>query len=164
MLFVFEILREAGIRLPKPTGQAISIVGALVMGQAAIQAGIVGAPVVIIIAFCAVASFVSPTVSDSVNLMRWMLLLFGSTMGGFGVLLGLLSIYILLASMQSFGVMYLHPIAPLSIKELGDVGIRAPMWMLKRRPSALHPQDKIRQANKTRPKFNGGIPSYGKEQ
>ncbi|MDR3148734.1 MAG: spore germination protein [Oscillospiraceae bacterium] len=164
MLFVFEILREAGIRLPKPTGQAISIVGALVMGQAAIQAGIVGAPVVIIIAFCAVASFVSPTVSDSVNLMRWLLLLLGSTMGGFGVLLGLLSIYILLASMQSFGVMYLHPIAPLSLQELGDVGIRVPMWMLKRRPSALHPQDKIRQANKTKPKFNGGIPSYGNEQ
>ncbi|MDR2359822.1 MAG: spore germination protein [Oscillospiraceae bacterium] len=164
MLLIFEILREAGIRLPKPTGQAISIVGALVMGQAAIEAGIVGAPVVIIIAFCAVASFVSPTVSDAANLMRWVLLLLGATMGGFGILLGVLSIYILLASTQSFGAMYLHPIAPLSLKELGDTVVRIPMWMLKTRPSALRPQDKNRRSDDPKPDFSGGISPYGAEQ
>ncbi|GHU72264.1 spore germination protein [Clostridia bacterium] len=145
MLVVFEILKEAGIRLPKPVGQAISIVGALVMGQAAIQAGIVGAPVVIIVALTGVASFAVPTLSNSVSLLRWLLLLLAAMFGGYGVTLGILAVMTHLASLKSFGVLYLNPLAPMRLQDLKDTLIRAPLWSMKNRPVSLHPQDTQRQ-------------------
>jgi spore germination protein KA len=146
MLLTFEILKEAGLRLPKPVGQAISIVGALVMGQAAVQAGFVGAPVVIIIAFAAVASFVSPHVSDPSAILRWFLLILASTMGGFGLTIGALSILTHLASLRSFTAPYLSPIAPLDKSGLQqDSFMRKYLWSMQSRPQSLKPQDLQRQ-------------------
>ena len=155
MLITFEILKEAGIRLPKPVGQAISIVGALVMGQAAIQAGIVGAPVVIVIAITAVSSFVSPVVSDSTAILRWYLLLLTSIMGGFGIAIGLLTILIHLASLESFGSVYLHPFLPLYAADLKDSIVRVPLWEMRTRPEELHATDKARQ-DMSKPEFGKG--------
>ncbi|NLF26332.1 MAG: spore germination protein [Clostridiales bacterium] len=153
MLLSFEVLKEAGVRLPQPVGQAISIVGALVMGQAAVQAGFVGAPVVIIIAFTAVASFVSPYVVEAVSVLRWYLLILASTMGGFGVTLGVLTILVHMAALKSFSTPYLSPLAPLNTPDLKDTFVRAPMWLMKTRPRALKPQDMKRQ-DMHRPEFS----------
>lgn len=152
MLLTFEIIREAGVRLPRPVGQAISIVGALVMGQAAIQAGIVGAPVVIVIAFSAVSTFLVPNLSDIVTLLRWFLLILGSILGGYGIALGLMLILIRLASLESFGSVYLYPFAPFNIRDMKDSIIRMPLWRMHTRPDILKPQDSVRQ-NMDRPDF-----------
>ncbi|MDR2656333.1 MAG: spore germination protein [Oscillospiraceae bacterium] len=152
MLIIFEILKEAGIRLPKPVGQAISIVGALVMGQAAIQAGLVGAPVVIVVALTAVASFAIPMLSNTLTLLRWFMLVMAEMFGGYGLTLGLLVIFVHLASLKSFGVLYMSPIAPIRIRDLKDALIRAPLWSMKYRPISVRPLDPVRK-NSRKPDF-----------
>ena len=152
MLLTFEVLKEAGIRLPKPVGQAVSIVGALVMGQAAIQAGLVGAPVVVVIAFTAVSSFLVPQLSDSTSLLRWFLLLLASIFGGFGITMGVMALLFHLASLESFGSHYLYPYAPFSLTDMKDSIVRAPLWRMRTRPATLRPQDAVRQ-NMERPHF-----------
>ncbi|MCL1965245.1 MAG: spore germination protein [Firmicutes bacterium] len=154
MLAAFELIKEAGIRLPKPVGQAISIVGALVMGQAATQAGLVSAPVVIIVALTAVTSFTSPTVSDVTTILRWFLLVLATVLGGLGITLGLLTILVYLASIKSFSTDYLAPFAPLQTPDiLRDTLYRAPLWSMRTRPASLKPFDAIRQ-KMSKPNFN----------
>ena len=148
MLLTFEIMREAGVRLPNPVGQTVSIVGALVMGQAAIAAGIVGAPVVIVIAFTAVASFLTPALSDTTAILRWLFLALATVMGGFGIAVGLMAVLIHLASLESFGTIYLYPFSPFELTGLKDSIIRSRIWKLRRRPAALHPQDSMRQGER----------------
>ncbi len=145
MMLSFEILKEAGVRMPRPIGQAISIVGALVMGEAAVSAGLVGAPIVIVIAITAVASFAIPFASDAVSLLKWALLILAATMGGFGITLGALAIVIHLASLRSFGSEYLAPFAPFQTSDLKDTLVRAPLWAMRTRPRALKPKDLKRQ-------------------
>jgi len=131
--------------MPRPVGQAISIVGALVMGQSAVQAGIVGAPIVIIMAITAVSSFVLPFASDAVAIMRWFFLILAATMGIFGITIGMLIILIHLTSLKSFSTNYLAPIAPFTPPDLKDTIVRAPLWSMRKRPRALKPQDIKRQ-------------------
>ncbi len=145
MMLTFDILREAGVRMPRPVGQAMSIVGALVMGQAAVQAGIVGAPVVIVVAIAAVASFVVPFVTDALTLLRWALLPLAAVMGSFGVTLGTFAILVHLAALKSFSTNYLAPFAPFQDEGVKDSVIRAPLWSMKTRPRALKPEDLKRQ-------------------
>ncbi|RAV03474.1 spore germination protein [Paenibacillus sp. YN15] len=145
MMLIFEILREAGIRMPRSMGQTISIVGALVMGEAAVQAGIVGAPVVIVVAITAVSSFAIPFISDAVSLLRWFLLILASTMGSFGITIGLFVLLIHLTSLRSFGAHYLAPLAPFQPNDLKDTAVRAPLWAMHTRPRAINPQDLKRQ-------------------
>lgn len=91
MEFMFEGLREAGIRLPKPIGSAVSIVGALVIGQAAVQAGIVSAPVVIVVATTGIASFAIPryNLGTSYRLLRFLMLILAGTLGIYGIITGI---------------------------------------------------------------------------
>ncbi|MCQ1528297.1 spore germination protein [Lutispora saccharofermentans] len=141
MIVTFEILREAGVRLPRPVGQAISIVGALVIGESAVSAGIIGAPMVIVVAITAVSSFVIPAQTDSGVILRFILLILAGAMGGFGIGIGLLGVYVHLASLRSFGVPYLAPIAPLVVRDLKDTLIRAPIWGKFTKPRSINWQD-----------------------
>lgn len=90
MVFAFEILREAGVRLPRPVGQAISIVGVLIMGDAAVNAGIVGAPMVIVVAITAVAGFLVPTQNDAGSMLRIIMIGMAAFVGFYGVAFGFL--------------------------------------------------------------------------
>lgn len=148
MMIIFEILQEAGIRMPRPVGQTISIVGALVMGEAAVRAGLVGAPVVIVIAFTAVSSFALPFSADAVSLLRWFLLFLSATMGIFGMTIGTFIILVHLVSLRSFGAFYLAPLAPFHKSGMKDTFIRAPLWAMHNRPVALNPQDVERRKRK----------------
>jgi spore germination protein KA len=103
MLITFDILREAGVRLPRPVGQAISIVGALVVGEAAVAAGIVSDFTVIVIAITAVSSFVVAPQVDSATMLRYIYFLLAGFMGGIGISIGLIGTLIHLASLRSFG-------------------------------------------------------------
>lgn len=143
----FEALREAGVRLPRTVGQAVSIVGALVIGQAAVQAGLVSAPVVIIVAATGIASFTFPRFSlgIAVRMLRFPMMLLAGSLGLFGIMVGLIAVLVHLCALRSFGVPYLQPLAPLTWSELKDVLIRAPQWLMGHRPAAGRPVNRRRQ-------------------
>lgn len=139
MEFTFEVLREAGVRMPRAVGQTVSIVGALVLGQAVVEAGLVSNVLVIVVAFTAIASFVSPiyNFSTPTRLLRFLFILAASVLGLYGVLLSLILMVAHLVSLRSFGVPYLAPVAPFIIEDQGDVFIRFPNWADIRKPSYL---------------------------
>ena len=146
MEFTFEILREAGIRLPKAVGQAVSIVGALVIGQAAVQAGLVSPAVVIIVALTGVCSFTIPNNSASVaiRLLRFPLILLTSQIGLLGLMAGLMVIWGYMTHMTSFGVPYLSPFMPFRTNDLKDSMFRIPRWAMATRPQSNPSMDPIR--------------------
>lgn len=151
MMVTFDILREAGIRLPRPVGQAISIVGALVMGEAAVAAGIVSDFTVIVIAITAVSSFVVAPQEDSATMLRYIYFILGGILGGIGITIGLICTLIHLASLRSFGTPYLSPLAPFVARDQKDVFIRAPWWSMGTRPKNMGVQDLRRQGHRLRP-------------
>lgn len=153
MLLFFEILREAGVRLPRPIGQAVSIVGALVIGQAAVSAGLIGAPMVIVVAVTAVSSFTVPAQTDSETIIRFLLLILAGFLGGFGISIGLFAVLIRLASIKSFGMPYFMPLAPMNKSGLKDTFIRAPLRTMIKRPKGMA-TDEIRQDSSAPPKQN----------
>lgn len=139
MEITFEILREAGIRLPRSIGQAVSIVGALVIGQAAIQANIVSPAMVIIVSFTAIANFSIPSfeMAVSTRIIRFFLMTLAAVMGIYGVICGLMFTTIHLNTLRSFGVPYMSPLAPLAVQNMGDTFIRLPFWINKVRPKFI---------------------------
>lgn len=153
MELTFDMLREAGTRMPQSVGQAVGVVGALVLGQAAVAAGIVSPFMVIIVALTAIASFLIPNYSASIAIrfMRYPMLLLAGSFGLVGIFWGLMFLLLHLASLRSFGVPYLYPIAPSVPREWGDVFYRAPWWAKDRRPLLLRSPNKIRQAPDQRP-------------
>lgn len=140
MTLTLEILQEAGLRLPKPIGQTIGIVGALVIGDAAVKASLVSPIMVIIIGLTAVSSYAIPAydLAIAVRLARFPLMILGGTMGFFGIGIGLYAGLIHILSIRSFGVPYMSPIAPLRIRALlQDTIFRVPWWGMKRRPELI---------------------------
>jgi spore germination protein len=140
MEFFFEIMREAGIRLPKPVGSAVSIVGALVIGQAAIEAKIASPIMVIIVALTGIASFSLPNYNMAISLriLRFPLMVLAASLGGFGFMIGFLFIFLHLVSLRSLGQPYLTPWAPLKMSQLKDGFVRAPLKILLRSPRNRH--------------------------
>ncbi|MFZ5649784.1 MAG: spore germination protein [Bacillota bacterium] len=137
MEFTFEALREAGVRLPRAVGQAISIVGALVIGQAAVQAGIVSPLMVIVVSITGIASFMNPAfnIALTIRFLRFPMMVLAGTLGLFGVMAGVLAILIHTAGLRSFGVPYLASLAPLHVGDLKDLVVRAPWWAMDARPA-----------------------------
>lgn len=136
MELVFEILREAGIRMPRAIGSAISIVGALVLGQAAVQAGIISAVLVIIVAITAISSFAIPnySMSNAIRYLRFILMMLSAAFGLYGVYIGLIVLTLHLSKLKSIGVPYLAPMAPKIANENKDTFLRFPLWKLRYRP------------------------------
>ncbi len=155
MEIVFEALREAGLHLPKPTGAAISIVGALVIGEAAVSAGIVSAPVVIVVGLTGISSFAIPRYNFAIafRMLRFPILLLSGSLGLFGTVFGIVVILIHLVNLRSFGVPYFAPVAPQILGNLKDVLIRAPKWSLYSRPRCCRKDKKrIPKGQRPRPK------------
>lgn len=161
MEITFEGLREAGIRLPKQVGAAVSIVGALVIGQAAVQAGIVSAPMVMVVAITGIASFTIPryTAGIALRMLRFPIIILAGTLGLLGVMLGIIFILTHLCTLRSFGVPYLSPMAPMKFRDMKDVLIRAPRWALNTRPHLTGKYNKFRQIPNQKPD-----PSKGDEE
>ena len=152
MEVTFEALREAGIRLPKPVGQSVSIVGGLVIGEAAVQAGMVSPTTVIAVALTGIASFGIPSYSFglAIRILRFVMIFLAATLGLFGMLLGLLVMQAHLVSLRSFGVPYFAPIAPFNLKDLKDSVMRLPWWAMGERPRLIA---KNNNNNRRRQKF-----------
>jgi hypothetical protein len=136
MEITFEALREAGVRLPKQVGAAVSIVGALVIGQAAVSAGIVSAPMVMVVAITGISSFMIPRYSAGIALrmLRFPIMLLAGVLGLVGVMLGIIATIVHMCSLRSLGVPYLSPLGPMKGPDIKDVLLRVPRWMLNTRP------------------------------
>ncbi len=137
MIIVFEILKEAGIRLPRPAGQAVSMVGAIIIGETAVSAGLIGAPMVIAVAITAVSAFATPAQANTSMVLRLIFLLLAGTFGGLGLALGILLLLFHLTSLTSFGVPYLSPFSPFHLPDNKDALFRLPHRWLLTRPSSL---------------------------
>ncbi|KAA0786795.1 spore germination protein [Bacillus sp. BB56-3] len=137
MEITLEMLREAGIRLPQPIGQTIGIVGGIVIGQAAVQAGLVSNVMVIIVSLTAIASFVVPNydLSSCIRLIRFPMILLAYFYGILGIVSGLMLLFAHLVSLTSYGSPYGLPIAPFRFQELKDSFIRFPNSMITNRSS-----------------------------
>ncbi|MBG9564502.1 spore germination protein [Brevibacillus agri] len=162
MEITFEALREAGVRLPKQVGAAVSIVGALVIGQAAVQAGLVSAPMVIVVAITGIASFMIPhyIAGISIRLLRFPLMFLAGTLGLLGIMLGIIVTVIHLSTIRSLGVPYLTPVGPMKFSEWKDTIVRAPWWMMNERPHLTGDYQKIRQGADQKPgPEKGGDPA-----
>lgn len=153
MEITFEVLREAGVRMPRAIGSAISIVGALVLGQAAVEAGLVSAAMVIVVAFTAISSFVVPAfnISIAARLIRFILMVLAAALGLFGIMSGLFFLLIHMLSLRSFGVPYMAPIAPFIPSNLKDTVVRVPWWMMVTRPRLFAKNNYVRQNVNLRP-------------
>jgi len=159
--FTFELLREAGVRLPKTIGQAISTVGCLFICDAAVNAGVVSPISVIVVAITAIASFSVPNfeAAFSLRILRFSLILAASVLGGIGIVFGLMIILIHLCSLRSFGVPYLAPFAPLIVRDLKDSIVRVPWWALNKRPRTNRTPNVYRKGKAQgprKPKKGGG--------
>ncbi|RKL67868.1 spore germination protein [Salipaludibacillus neizhouensis] len=160
MEVTFEILREAGLRMPRAIGQAVSIVGALVIGQAAVEAGIVSAAMVIVVAGTAIASFTTPAynLAVSARILRFGMMILAATMGLYGVTLGLIVLIAHLASLRSFGTPYLAPFAPFIPEDQKDGLFRFPLWSRKKKSilsNENNPLDTEKGLNATQPSETG---------
>ncbi len=153
MEFIFEALREAGIRLPKQVGPAVSIVGGLVIGQAATAAGLVSSPMVMVVALTGVASFMLPRYNAGIALrmLRFPIMLMAGTLGLLGIMLAVVAIVVHLCKLRSFGIPYLTPLAPFKLMEMKDAFVRAPWWKLDRRPHLTGEINKHRQSAGQKP-------------
>lgn len=143
-LFVLEVLNEASIRMPKYVGLALSVVGALVLGDTAVKAGIISTPAIIIIAFSAICLYTVPNAVETTTTLRWMYLIIAGSVGPFGMVL--LSAYLIcyIVSGQSYGVPLVAPFAPLVKSDLYDSFIKANMYTLDKRPQVLKVKEKVR--------------------
>lgn len=152
MMLAFEIMREAGIRMPKQVGQAVSIVGALILGQAAVQAGIVSPIMVIVAALTGICTFtLPPTVMNYViRILQFGMTILASLLGYVGITVGIIMLLTYLASLRSFGVPYLGPVAPFDMSELTDVIVRRPSPSRNKRPSLFRAMKPNRNRGKAR--------------
>lgn len=150
MEITIELLREAGARLPTKIGQTIGIVGGIVIGQAAVQAGLTSNILIIAVASSAIASFVIPSyvMSASIRLIRFGLIILAGIFGDLGIALGVAYIVIHLSGLTSLNTSYLSPVAPNNFRDWRDVFIRAPFWALRRRPSQSKSPNQVKNRMK----------------
>ncbi len=155
MEFLFELLREAGIRLPGPLGNTIGVVGGLIVGQSAVEAGIVSTIVVIVVALAAIASFAIPNeeFASSFRLLKFFIILTSAFFGLYGFIMGLLVIAVHLSGLKSFGVPYMMPVVAGNDndnEERRDFVFRLPIRFMKKRPFWVNDKNKVRLKRRER--------------
>lgn len=144
VLFVLEILNEASIRMPKYVGMALSVVGALVLGETAVNAGFVSTPAIIIIAFSAIGLYAVPNLIEVTSVIRLIMLLVAGSVGTYGIILLTAFIIFYLCNTESYGTPLLAPFSPLIGHDLKDSVLKFNMKTLSIRPKTLKSQNKRR--------------------
>ena len=147
----FELIREGGIRVPGIIGQTLGIIGALILGQAAVAANVVSPVLIIIVSLTGLGSFTIPnnSLSTGIRTLRFVNIFFGAIAGFFGISISTFIIFGLACYMKSFGVPFFSPVAPQS-KKGKDLLIRHPIWEQKERPDFLNPLKKEKSGNEPR--------------
>ncbi|GAA0355635.1 spore germination protein [Bacillus horti] len=138
-----ELIREAGVRLPRYIGQTIGIVGGLVIGDAIVKAGLVSNLMIIVVALTALSSYIVPSIemSGSVRLIRFPLMVAAAALGFIGIMFSIIFLLIHLCKLHSVKTPYFAPLSPFRFLDIKDTFIRAPFWMSNTRPLDSHPQD-----------------------
>ncbi len=144
LLLLFDLLREGGLRLPKGIGVTVSTVGAIVLGQSIVEANIVSAEMIIIVAVCGIASFLIPKLETEIILLRLGLLVLSATLGIYGYAIGIVIFTSHISSLMSFGVEFTAYLMPSSREGAKDIYVRAPWWKMKKRPYAIQRRNSIR--------------------
>jgi spore germination protein KA len=149
-----EILREASVRMPRAVGQAVSILGTLVIGTAAVEAGIISAAMVIVISITAISSFIfpAPNMSIAVRLIRFPMMVLAASFGLYGMIAGFIALVLHLCSLRSFGMPYTSPLAPFNASGQKDTIFRLPHWRLRTRPRLISQQNVTREKPSPNPK------------
>ncbi|MDQ6423003.1 spore germination protein [Paenibacillus sp. LHD-117] len=135
MLGMFELFREAGVRLPRPVGQTVSVVGGLIIGDAAIRAGMTSPTMLVVAAVSAVSTFtlVNQSLAGSVSIIRFFVLILSSIFGMYGYFVGMFAVILYMCSLESFGQPYMEPLAPLHLKDVAAALIQKPWHMYRSR-------------------------------
>lgn len=133
MILMFELVREAGVRLPKQVGTAISIVGPLILGEVAVSSSIASSPTLIIVSVSYIAAFVITSIADVTALLRIALFIAASIFGAFGLIVPLLAVFTHMVSLTSLGIPYMSPFSPFHFKGWKDALVRFPTKFLKYR-------------------------------
>lgn len=144
LIFIFEILRETGIRMQQSVGHALSIVGGLVVGQAAVDAKLVSAPLLIVVAMSGISGLIVPRLKAAVVYSKIFLVVLTSFLGVFGLFIGMTVLHIHLYSLESFSVDYLSTVSKFTKNSLKDTVFRVPWWKMLTRPAEIT-KDIIRQ-------------------
>lgn len=147
-LLVLEVLNEASIRMPKYVGLALSVVGALVLGDTAVKAGIISTPAIIIVAFSAICLYTVPNNVETTTTLRWMFLIVAGSAGPFGLIILCTYLICYLVSEQSYGTPLVAPFAPLIKGDLYDSFIKANLYDLSDRPQGLSTKQRVRLRKK----------------
>jgi spore germination protein KA len=147
MLFIFDVIREAATRMPTNIGQAISIIGTIVLGQAAVEARLVSAPVLIITALTGITTLINMNFLSAAIVFRNFILLGASFLGIYGFLMCFVILYLHLMSIRSFGVPYMMSVTKAKNHEGQDAWIRAPWWTMTLRPKIIAAKNLVRQSS-----------------
>lgn len=131
--FIYEIMREAGLRLPRPLGHAVSIVGALVIGETAVNSGLISAPTLMVVALTAISSYVIPNLYESNAILRFIFIIVGGSLGILGVTLLFSVILLNICAKNNFGIPFFAPVTPFNFKGMRDVAIRANWKVLSKK-------------------------------
>lgn len=152
MEFAFELIREAGVRIPGPIGPTLGIIGGLILGQAAVAANIVSPILIIIVAVTGIGSFAIPNFSlgYAYRLLRFGYIFLGAIAGFFGITLGLFIQGVWFTAAKSFGVPFMAPIGPVTKDGLADQILRYPIWKQETRPDYLNVKDVNKQPHISR--------------
>jgi hypothetical protein len=150
MLLLFELFREAGARLPAGIGQTIAVVGGLIIGDAAIRAGLTSPSLLVIVGTTAVATFtlINVSLSGTVGALRLGVLIVSSFLGIYGFLISVFAVVVYLANLRSFGMPYLAPVSPFGFRDFINAVILLPKNLLNRRPDMTDPVDPTRQGKR----------------
>jgi len=150
LLISFEILIEAGLRLPKAVGTAMSILGGLVVGQSAVSANLISPAVVVIVALAGISGFIMPNqdLSSGIRLMRFILAVLAAVAGFFGLVIGLIVLITHLCSLNNYGTAYLSPFVDVEERNIKDTIFRFPIKYFIKRPDDIAYKNKIKQGEK----------------
>ena len=151
MELTLELLREASIRLPGPIGQTIGVVGGIIIGNAAIQAGLASPLMVIVVALTAISTFIihNYNLGLAVRFIRFPIAIISALFGGYGMILAWMVLTIHLVTLESFGIPYFAPFSPLQLSDLKDTIIRLPLSYMIKRPASARNQNVKRQVSKS---------------
>jgi spore germination protein KA len=140
MEVTFEIIREAGVRMPSPIGQTVSIIGGLVLGTAAVQAGIVSPAMVIVVSLTGISSFATPAfnMALSIRMLRFVIMVIAAFIGLYGIAIFTIMLIAHMCSLRSLGVPYMTPMGPFVPENQKDTFLRSPLTFMKIRKRLLN--------------------------
>ena len=144
VLLLLEILKEASIRMPKYVGMSLSVVGALVLGEAAVSAGFLSTPAIIVVAVSGICLYTVPNFVETGSILRWIFLLVAGSVGVFGITLFFAFLLYYLVDADGFGAPLLSPFTPLTVSDLKDSVLKYPLQSLPKRPSVFQSKNKTR--------------------